>query len=248
MYRIEFALALFAILPIAMAIAFRSAVMPRRRENMILALKSAAVHPPAELQRGSDYVELGAQRVSREFDSQYSFRLMFPASVLSILYLLGFSLGILVLATQQGKACGNWFCGSLDCFSPVHLRNPIAALIGCYVFNTGNLVRRAFVADITKNIFWASINRIVIAVGFSIAIAWSPLSSDKNGLMTCFIIAFVPRLFVTWAKKYARGIVSQNSCRVDELDIQLIQGIDIRKNGLKKKGLRVSRTWLLPMP
>lgn len=238
MYRIELALVLFAILPVVMAIIFRSAVVPQRKESMILALKSAASQPPAELQTGSDYVQLGAERVSKEFDSQYSFRLLFPASVLSVLYLIGFSLGMLVLALEKGRACGDWFCGALNCISPDHLHNPVAALVGCYVFNTGNLVRRAFVADITKNIFWASINRIVISVGFSIAISWSPLASGKNALMTCFIIAFVPRLFLTWAKKYARGIVSAGDSPVEELDIQLIQGIDIwKEERLEEEGI-----------
>ena len=238
MYRIEVALVLFAILPVVMAIVFRSAVMPRRRDNMVLALRSAASQPPAGLQSGNDYLHAGAARVSKEFDSQYSFRLLFPASILSTLYLIGFSLGMLLLAMKQGKSCGDWFCGTLTCISYEQLRNPIAALLGCYAFNTGNLVRRTFVADITKNIYWASINRIVISVGFAIAVAWSPLASDNKGLFACFIIAFVPRLFLTWTKKYARSLLSFSDSPVEELDIQLIQGIDIwKEERLEEEGI-----------
>lgn len=238
MYRLDVALILFAVLPVVMAIVFRSAVMPGRRENLILAIKSAASQPPPELQQGSDYVQAGADRVSKEFDTQYSFRLLFPASILSTLYLIGFSLGMLVLAAKQGKPCGDWFCGSLTCISYEQLRNPIAAFLGCYVFNTGNLVRRAFVADITKNIYWASLNRIVISVGFAIAIGWLPLASDHNQLIASFIIAFVPRLFLTWVKKYARSFLSFSASPVEELDIQLIQGIDIwKEERLEEEGI-----------
>lgn len=239
MYRIEVALVLFAILPVVMAIVFRSAVMPRRRDNMVLALASAASQPPTGLQSGgNDYVQAGAQRVSKEFDSQYSFRLMFPATILTTLYLIGFSLGMLLLAMKQGKSCGDWFCGTLTCISYEQLRNPIAALLGCYVFNTGNLVRRTFVADITKNIYWASINRIVLSVGFAIAFGWSPLASGNKALITSFIIAFVPRLFVTWTKKYARSLLSFSDSPVEELDIQLVQGIDIwKEERLEEEGI-----------
>lgn len=45
MYRSEAALVLFAILPVVMAIVFRSAVMPRCGDNILLALRSPARRP-----------------------------------------------------------------------------------------------------------------------------------------------------------------------------------------------------------
>jgi hypothetical protein len=232
MYRIEAAAFLLAFLPLAMAILFRSAVVPRRKDELMGLLQSA------ERRDQSNYVQKGEDQVKKDFDSQYSSRLMFPASLVSVLYAIGFSLGILVLMKDYNASCPVWFCGSLNCISYEHLRDPIAALIGAYVFNLGVLVRRGFVADLTKNVYWSSVNRLIFSVGIAIAISWAPDSAKAWGLFLSFSVAFVPNIFLTWIKKTARGQLSVSDSPVQELDIQLVQGIDVwKEERLEEEGI-----------
>jgi hypothetical protein len=232
MYRIEAAAVLLAFLPLIMAIVFRGAVVPRRRDDLIDLLKSA------ERPSRSDYLQKGEKQVREDFESQYSLRLMFPATIVSALYLIGFSLGISVLMQDYNKSCTDWFCGALKCISCENLRDPIAALLGAYVFNLGILVRRAFVADVTKSIYWSSINRLIFSVGAAIAISWSPVHTKAWGLFLSFGIAFVPRVILTWIRKSARSLLSLSGSPIEELDIQLVQGIDVwKEERLEEEGI-----------
>jgi len=156
---------------------------------------------------------------------------------------VGFSLALLLLMAESGQHCSDWFCGELKCISYTQLQNSIAAFIGCYVFNTGVLIRRAFIADITKNIFWGSINRIVFTIGISLAISWSPIRSKESALLASFAIAFFPGLFITWLRKIARKPISLTDTSLKELDIQLVQGIDIwKEERLEEEGIESVQT------
>jgi len=232
MYRIEGAAVLLAFLPLIMAIVFRGAVVPGRRKDLIELLKSA------ERPKKSVYLQKGEAQVRQDFESQYSLRLMFPATIVSALYLIGFSLGIFVLMQDYNKSCTDWFCGTLKCISYESLRDPIAAMLGSYVFNLGVLVRRAFVADVTKNIYWSSINRLIFSMGAAIAISWLPARTHGADLFVSFSIAFIPRVVVTWIRKTARGFLSVSDSPVEELDIQLVQGIDVwKEERLEEEGI-----------
>jgi hypothetical protein len=232
MYRFEAAAYLLAFLPLIMAVLFRSAVLPRRKEELINLLQSA------ERRDQSEYVQKGEQQVEKDFESQYSVRLIFPALLVSVLYAIGFSLGILVLMKDFKASCSFWFCGSLNCISYEHLRDPIAALLGAYVFNLGVLVRRGFVADLTKTVYWGSVNRLIYSIGIAVAISWVLHSSMTASLFLSFSVAFVPRVFLTYIKKSARGQLSVSDTPVEELDIQLVQGIDVwKEERLEEEGI-----------
>ena len=234
MYRIDFAVTLLALLPLIVAVVFRAAVLPDRISTMVAALTAAESRTDPEIPNGKDYVLQGRHRVVREFGSLYNTRLIFPAFLLSLFYLIGFSLGVLLIATVHGVPCPAPFCRSLMCIPLEYLRNPEAALVGCYVFNTGVLIRRSFAADITKNVFWGAINRVILSVGFSIAVAISPLPSY---FLVSFAIAFFPRLFVTWLRKLLTKTLALNDS-APELDIQLVQGIDVwKEERLEEEGI-----------
>jgi hypothetical protein len=232
MYRIEAAAFLLALLPLIMAVLFRSAVLPRRKEELLNLLQSA------ERRDQSEYVQKGEQQVEKDFESQYSVRLIFPALLVSVLYAIGFSLGILVLMKDYKASCSFWFCGSLNCISYEHLRDPIAALLGAYVFNLGVLVRRGFVADLTKTVYWGSVNRLIYSIGIAVALTWVPALSGAWGLFLSFSVAFFPRVFLTSFKKFARAQLSVTDSPIEELDIQLVQGIDVwKEERLEEEGV-----------
>jgi hypothetical protein len=244
-YRIDAVLFVAAILPFLMAVLFRTAVIPRRKSNMLASLDSsqgpsagnpeerAGASEESELALVTDeYIKLAIGRVARDFDSLYGTRLIFPALVLSFFYLLGLSLGI---SPKLGSAqCASWLCRPFICLQSSYLANPFFALMGAYVFNTGVIIRRSFMADVTKNVFWAAVNRVVFSVGIAIAIY---AMSGKHPVV-CFSIAFFPRLFVTWMRKTATKLLGMAETAVEELDIQLIQGIDIwKEERLEEEGI-----------
>ena len=93
-------------------------------------------------------------------------------------------------------------------------------------------------ADVTQNVFWASINRVVFSVGFSIAIAAFPIVHTQWEAILCFTISFFPKLFITLIRKQATKRLSLTDTAVQELDLQLVQGIDVwKEERLEEEGI-----------
>ena len=237
MYRIESVVLLFAFLPIIMAVVFRAAVVPRRKKNMVAAVVSAqqastgAMGEIQEPPETAQYMHLGITRVARDFDSLYSTRLLVPAFILSFFYIVGLTLGISMFITAL---CPTIICRPITCVPIMFLVNPVSASVGAYVFNMGVIVRRSYMADITKNVFWASINRVVISVGMALMIY--PLFQRQPVL--CFAIAFFPKLFISLLRKQVTKVLAVTDTAVQELDIQLVQGIDVwKEERLEEEGI-----------
>jgi len=114
--------------------------------------------------------------------------------------------------------------------------DPVFAVLGSYVFNIGVVVRRSFMADVTKNVFWACINRVAFSVGLSIALY--PMFSYDSVPVLCFAIAFFPKLFITLIRKQTTKLLSVTETAIQELDLQLVQGIDVWKvERLEEEGI-----------
>jgi hypothetical protein len=236
MYRIETLVFLLAALPLLVAIIFRAAVVPDRKRTMLAALAASEATSDLGTNGGKEYVVLGRQRVSQEFESLYNARLIIPAALLSTLYLIGLSLGLQLAVALSGGTCPMLFCNRLSCLAVNDLMNPTAALLGCYVFNAGVLVRRSFAADITKTVFWSSINRVIFATGISIAL--ESLSTFRTSAAVCFAVAFFPRIAMTWLKKFITTQLPGTGSEVQELDLQLVQGVDVwKEERLEEEGI-----------
>jgi len=235
MYRLEIAVLLLALLPLIMAIIFSTAVMPRRRSGMVDVLNVAratsiqGVSPePPEAVR---YLDSSIDRVTKDFGSLYVYRLLIPAALLSTIYVLGMSIG-LSLILEAG--CSWFMCRTITCVDPAVLVNPICGVIGAYVFNMGVAIRRSFMADLTKNVYWASVNRVVLSAGLAVAVYFG----FGTHAMVCFAIAFFPRLFLTMLRKQATKLLGVPNSAVQELDIQLVQGIDVwKEERLEEEGI-----------
>lgn len=244
MYRLELVIFLLSFLPFLMATIFAVAVAPRRQQNMSASLQAA--EEPLPLSQGrtdpeiTNSIRAGRDRVEKDFDSLYSYRLLVPALLLSVLYWIGFSLG---LSTQVPLDYHGLLCRPIgDPFAvKAWLGNPSFAVLGAFTFNTGLLVRRAFMADFTKNVMWACLNRLVISVGFSILLYALPSTwlqgHFKLGHSLSFAVAFFPQVFFTFLRKRVRKSLGGEDTAT-ELEIQLIQGIDVwKEERLEEEGL-----------
>jgi hypothetical protein len=111
------------------------------------------------------------------------------------------------------------------------------AIIGAYVFNLGVLVRRTFLADVTEHVYWGAINRLLLTCGLALA-CHGIFAPSVFGNALFFIIAFMPRVFITQLRKTASKVLTDDGRSADELPLQMVQGIDIwKEQRLEEEGI-----------
>jgi hypothetical protein len=232
MYRIDSVLLVLALLPLVMAVLVRGFVIGRRKAKMqktldrAVAAKSQGAAADDKESQADETIRQGNTSVQNDLGSLYGVRFFLPAIVLSFLYIIAFSMGLSCLSNKG--PCAGFLCWPFNCFEPKYLYNPVFAAIGAYTFHTGVIVRRSFMSDITKNVYWSSINRLLFSVAFSIAL-YASFGDGHTVMVVSFAVAFFPSLFITWLRKAARQQLGLNQPQIPELEIQLIQGVDIWK-------------------
>jgi len=243
MFRYDLLLLAIALIPLAVAVLFRVAIIPRRRSNMsdllLLALQRSS---PDEKSDQRSYLQQGKNRVQQDFDSQYSFRLLAPAALLSFFY--GITLPLAFARVLSCPYCPDWLLAIPKCFPVLTWCDFfIYAVIGAYTFNLGVLVRRMFLADVTEHVYWGSINRLLLTCGLAFAFHGG---AEALGIMSdklfppafYFVIAFAPDVFLTVLKKQATKVFKDDGRVADELPIQMVQGIDIwKEQRLEEEGI-----------
>ena len=163
---------------------FRSAVMPRRRETIWswLWLRPPASRRLDSQSGGNDYVQAGAQRVSKEFDSQYRFGCMFPATILTTLYLIGFSLGMLLLAMKQ-EVPGRLVLSKLSLILSPMNNSEIRLRLFLVATSSTREIWSAGPSLLTfyqEHLLGIDQSNSSFSVGFAIAFGWSPLASGNK--------------------------------------------------------------------
>jgi hypothetical protein len=183
------------------------------------------------------YLEKGSVRVQGDFESQYTYRLLIPALLISFLYLV--LLPLCLGSALDGESCTDRLVHLASCLHSLRSVHRfdflLYAVIGSYCFNIGVLVRRTFLADVTEHVYWGAINRLVFSAG--LAIATHGLLSDFMDPLY-FVIAFTPGVFFTKLRKTATKALSDTGQETDELPLQLVQGIDIwKEQRLEEEGI-----------
>ncbi len=93
MFRYDIIFIVIALIPVGVAIIYRLAIVPRRSNNMkdtlLLAIDSSTSEQKHDQQA---YFQKGTLRVKQDFESQYTFRLLGPAVLISFLYLVALPL------------------------------------------------------------------------------------------------------------------------------------------------------------
>jgi hypothetical protein len=237
MLRYDFIFIVLALIPLAVAITYRLAIVPRRSSTVKDTLQLALDSPETERKQGQHaYLEKGTLRVRDDFESQYTFRLLAPATLISFLYLV--ALPLCFARVLQHPCYSDWLLYFPKCLPAIPSYDFLLyAVIGAYVFNLGVLVRRTFLADVTEHVYWGAINRLLLTCGIALAIH-GILGASTFGTALFFIIAFMPRVFITYLRKAASKILTDDGKAADELPIQLVQGIDIwKEQRLEEEGI-----------
>jgi hypothetical protein len=243
MMRYDLLLLAVALIPLAMAVLFRVAIVPRRQSNMSDLLQLALRRADGEEQTEQrSYLRQGQDRVQRDFESLYTLRLLAPSVLNSFLYAIAIPLAF--ASVLPGHDCTDWLLAIPQRFPPLASYDFLLyAVIGAYTFNLGMLVRRMYLIDVTEHVYWGAINRLLLTCGLALAVHGGSevfgISADKPFAQAgYFIIAFIPGVFLTVLKKWARKRLQDDGKVADELPIQMVQGIDIwKEERLEEEGI-----------
>ncbi len=104
----------------------------------------------------------------------------------------------------------------------------IYAFLGSFVFNTGIMVRRIFVWDISGQMFWWAAYRVVLSLGLAEVVNFS---TNKIEPHMYFLIATASVSILDSSIRSLRAKLFQSDAvpKQNELSLQLIQGIDYWK-------------------
>jgi len=235
MLRYEIVFVLLAMIPLGIAVLYRAAIVPRRKRNTDAILQFAVTTSEGSNRpEQHEYLTRGRQRVQQDFDSQYTLRLLVPATLLSFFYLV--ALGLSLARVLQPHCCQDWLLRLSDCLPSIGSYDALLyALLGAYTFNVGVLVRRTFLADVTEHVFWGAIGRLVLTCGLALGVRGA-MNVSPNAMY--FLIAFMPRVVLTSLRKVASKTFTDSGPAAAELPLQMVQGIDIwKEQRLEEEGI-----------
>ncbi len=228
------ALTILVLIPLIMALFFRTAVVARKVNEILEDLQKLQAYETDIVKRRG-----GPDAIIREIQSYYGkINLIIPVILLTCLYAISFLMCWSFLAMTYDET-------RLPALFPEWLlfdsRPILIAIIGVYLFNTGTLIRRLYLSDLTEHVFWTSINRLLLTVGLSTTLN-IPDSIDQNFknlyYFVFFVIGFLANEYLRWAMEQAIRLLKLRQARAADLPLQMIQGINIWKEyRLEEEGI-----------
>jgi len=155
-----------------------------------------------------------------------------PALLLAFLYALGFLLCESYLALAL---CG----GSPAPFSKdfvMAARPFLMTFLGAYIFTVGATIRRIYISDLTKNVFWGGINRVLLSAGLAVVISTAyKLGADPGKpinqyfYFVFFAIGFLADVFLDWVLETAMKVVNIADAPAKDVPLRWVKGINVWK-------------------
>jgi hypothetical protein len=151
----------------------------------------------------------GETGIHSEIANYYSkLTLMVPAALLSFLYLILFRFAYIQILPVLNSG-DPWLSAN-----HALLVNPIVlTFVAAYLFNMGVFVRRLYVYDLSDNLFWGCLNRLLLSIGLAVALVAVLAPNQGKFLKGESLLVFFAIPFA--ANKVLLGIaqVSQGSGR-----------------------------------
>jgi hypothetical protein len=214
--------------PIVAAIVFRKYLVARKQNQLEDEIKKLNGQ-----QSGLVESRGGMEKVRDMIDSQYRWRaLMLPAFMCAGLYLAGFGLGLDYLHANDTHTAGRLFPGNvID-----HARLLTYTFIGVYLFNAGTLIRRAYLIDLSEQVFWGSIYRLLLSMGLAIALL--PFGFSAHIELVFFGIGFIANVVLGWVMELVMQLAGINAPKREDFSLRMIRGINIWKEyRLEEEGI-----------
>jgi hypothetical protein len=230
---------ILSLLPVLATIIFRLFLMSRKWEEL--------EHEIRKLNGdNSQYIQSrgGLGKVKELVEAQYKWRsLLFPALICSFLYLTGFTICLAYVNKTFNHTRPLYFP---DMFESI--RVVLYTFIGVYLFNFGTLIRRLYLIDLTEQVFWGGMNRLLLSVGLGLAIPYSLITSGaklaglssvaENPHLIYFSIGFLANAFLDWVMELAMKVSGLGSPKREDYSLRMVRGINIWKEyRLEEEGI-----------
>ena len=219
-----------SLLPILAAVLFRGYLVTRKQDELEDEIKKLNGEE-------SELVESrgGLAKVRALIDSHYRWRaLLLPAVICAALYLLGFVLCLDYIHSNDAHAKSWLFPGNvLD-----HARLLLYTFIGVYLFNSGTLIRRVYLIDLSEQVFWGAIYRLLLSMGLAIAILPIAGSFAAKVELVFFAIGFLANAFLDWVLEMAMQVSGINIPKREDFSLRMVRGINLWKDyRLEEEGI-----------
>jgi low affinity Fe/Cu permease len=134
---------------------------------------------------------------------------------------------LLALCGNIGSSCVSLWtaCAGEPLNPPIYL---VYTFLGAFVFNTGIMVRRIFVWDISGQMFWWSAYRVVLSLGLAAVLNFTTEKLDPHYY---FLVAPASVAIFDQLVRNLRAKLLQSDAapKRNEMSLQLIQGVDYWK-------------------
>jgi len=205
-----------------------------------VAYKQSTLHDELEKLRALDTKIVqsrgGDQGIREEIEKYYSkLALLVPASLLSFFYLILFGLAysqVMQLFPHDGSVG-----------FPASATLPVViTFVGAYLFNMGLIVRRLYLYDLNDNLFWGSMNRLLLSIGVAICLAVAFPDEKHNMTLVYFATPFILNKVLIGilhsATAWLSKVLNRAGQQADIPELQQVCGINIWKEyRLEEEGI-----------
>lgn len=150
--------------------------------------------------------------------------LAIPSALLTALYFATFLLCDSYLRLRYVEKANAWLFPQEFVEACVPL---LYAFTGVYLFNLGTMIRRLYLADITEQVFWGGVNRLLLSLGLALVIMRG--GGEKWGAEFYFTIGFLANIVLDWLLEKSLKLLNINQPKQDDLPLQMVKGINIWK-------------------
>jgi hypothetical protein len=106
-----------------------------------------------------------------------------------------------------------------------------------YLFNSGTLVRRVYLVDLSEVVFWGGIYRLMLSIGLAITLLPFKFTSGHVELVF-FAIGFLANAFLGWVLELAMQAAGINTAKRDDFSLRMVRGINVWKDyRLEEEGI-----------
>jgi hypothetical protein len=223
---------LLAVIPLMMAAFFLLVTFPRKLLVVQQDLRKLKVGGEAQIANSVSGPEPDIKELMDKYFS--AFTLSLPALLLSILYITGFVLCDSFIDLHYNHA------GTLLLFPNEFVlacRPVLYAFVGVYLFNLGNMVRRVYLADLNEQVFWGSLNRVLLTLGLALVVIKAQLPVGGEPALY-FSIGFLSNIFLQWIIDSSLKVLNIGKPKQADLPLQMVRGINIWKEyRLEEEGI-----------
>ncbi len=203
---IYFSFLVLALLPMLIVAALRKHVIIYKQRAVLDELKKLRATESRLVKSWG-----GESGIHSEIANYYSkLTLMVPAALLSFLYLVIFRFAYVQTFSAIGSSTP-WIPSA----HTLLIKPIVMTFVGAYLFNLGVFVRRLYVYDLSDNLFWGCVNRLLLSIGLAVVFVAALAPTQDRFLKGEALLAFFAIPFA--ANKVLVGVVRSGISKLGDI-------------------------------